>query len=108
MHRCGRCQAEFTALEDFVQHKIQKACQWAPQEALPTSPATTLLGQEVVPMAGEAGPEEPITVAHIVVEATSPAADINHAPDLVGKPIVHRWPSVLSIPDLMVSCSQGR
>uniref|UniRef100_A0A2K5MIC3 E4F transcription factor 1 n=1 Tax=Cercocebus atys TaxID=9531 RepID=A0A2K5MIC3_CERAT len=83
VHRCGRCQAEFTALEDFVQHKIQKACQRAPQEALPATPATTaLLGQEVVPAAP--GPEEPITVAHIVVEAASLAADISHTPDLVG------------------------
>uniref|UniRef100_A0A2K5F8W8 E4F transcription factor 1 n=1 Tax=Aotus nancymaae TaxID=37293 RepID=A0A2K5F8W8_AOTNA len=83
VHRCGRCQAEFTALEDFVQHKIQKACQRAPQEALPATPATTaLLGPEVVPAAP--GPEEPITVAHIVVEAASLAADISHAPDLVG------------------------
>uniref|UniRef100_A0A8C9IE26 E4F transcription factor 1 n=1 Tax=Piliocolobus tephrosceles TaxID=591936 RepID=A0A8C9IE26_9PRIM len=83
VHRCGRCQAEFTALEDFVQHKIQKACQRAPQEALPATPATTaLLGQEVVPAAP--GPEEPLTVAHIVVEAASLAADISHAPDLVG------------------------
>ncbi|XP_058536798.1 transcription factor E4F1 isoform X2 [Ochotona princeps] len=79
VHRCGRCQAEFTALEDFVQHKIQKVCQRAPQEALPAGPAAAaLLGQEVVPAA--AGPEEPITVAHIVVEA----ADIRHAPNLVG------------------------
>ncbi|XP_051037188.1 transcription factor E4F1 isoform X2 [Phodopus roborovskii] len=76
---------EFTALEDFVQHKIQKTCHRAPQETLPTTPAaTTLLGQEVVPTAAEGGPEEPITVAHIVVEATSLAADISHAPDLVG------------------------
>lgn len=47
MHRCGRCQAEFTALEDFVQHKLQKACQRAPQEALPATPAAALLGREV-------------------------------------------------------------
>ncbi|XP_031207889.1 transcription factor E4F1 [Mastomys coucha] len=85
VHRCGRCQVEFTALEDFVQHKIQKTCHRAPQEALPTTPATTaLLDQEVVPTAAEGGPEEPITVAHIVVEATSLAEDISHAPDLVG------------------------
>ncbi|XP_055991201.1 transcription factor E4F1 isoform X2 [Sorex fumeus] len=64
VHRCGRCQAEFTALEEFVQHKLQKGCQRAPQEALPA-------GQEV-PAA--AGPDAPITVAHIVVEA----------PDIVG------------------------
>uniref|UniRef100_F7GU66 E4F transcription factor 1 n=1 Tax=Callithrix jacchus TaxID=9483 RepID=F7GU66_CALJA len=83
VHRCGRCQAEFTALEDFVQHKIQKACQRAPQEALPAAPATTaLLAPEVVPAAP--GPEEPITVAHIVVEAASLAADISHTPNLVG------------------------
>ncbi|CAO2642160.1 Transcription factor E4F1 [Lemmus lemmus] len=83
VHRCGRCQVEFTALEDFVQHKIQKTCHRAPQEALPTTPpATALLGQEAT--AAEGGPEEPITVAHIVVEATSLAADISHAPDLVG------------------------
>ncbi|KAM5227283.1 transcription factor E4F1 isoform 2-T2 [Ctenodactylus gundi] len=83
VHKCGRCQAEFTALEDFVQHKIQKACQRAPQEALPvTAAATTLLGQEVVPAA--AGPEEPITVAHIVVEAAALTGDVSRAPDLVG------------------------
>ncbi|NP_001288713.1 transcription factor E4F1 isoform 1 [Mus musculus] len=85
VHRCGRCQVEFTALEDFVQHKIQKTCHRAPQEALPTTPAATaLLDQEVVPTAAEGGPDEPITVAHIVVEATSLAEDISHAPDLVG------------------------
>lgn len=50
MHRCGRCQAEFTALEDFVQHKLQKVCQRASQETLPATPAATaLLGQEVSP-----------------------------------------------------------
>lgn len=37
-------------------------------------------------MPAAAGPEEPITVAHIVVEAASLAADVSHAPDLVGKP----------------------
>ncbi|XP_072610096.1 transcription factor E4F1 isoform X2 [Vulpes vulpes] len=83
VHRCGRCQAEFTALEDFVQHKLQKVCQRAPQEALPATPAAgTLLGQEVVPAV--AGPEEPITVAHIVVEAAALTADISHTPDIVG------------------------
>ncbi|XP_025732966.2 transcription factor E4F1 isoform X2 [Callorhinus ursinus] len=83
VHRCGRCQAEFTALEDFVQHKLQKVCQRAPQEALPAARATgTLLAQEVVPAV--AGPEEPITVAHIVVEAAALTADISHAPDIVG------------------------
>lgn len=48
VHRCGRCQAEFTALEDFVQHKLQKVCQRASQEALPATPAAAaLLDQEV-------------------------------------------------------------
>lgn len=56
VHRCGRCQAEFTALEDFVQHKLQKVCQRAPQEALPATPAAAaLLGQEVSPPPTRAG-----------------------------------------------------
>ena len=38
---------------------------------------------------GAAGSEEPITVAHIVVEAAALAGDINHSPDIVGKPV---WP----------------
>jgi len=59
VHRCGRCQAEFTALEDFVQHKLQKACQRAPQEALPATPAAALLGREV-----STTPPPPPTIAH--------------------------------------------
>ncbi|XP_044089962.1 transcription factor E4F1 isoform X2 [Neovison vison] len=83
VHRCGRCQAEFTALEDFVQHKLQKVCQRATQEASPAAPAAgALLGQEVVPAV--ASPEEPITVAHIVVEAAALTADMSHTPDIVG------------------------
>ncbi|XP_032701816.1 transcription factor E4F1 isoform X2 [Lontra canadensis] len=83
VHRCGRCQTEFTALEDFVQHKLQKVCQRATQEASPAAPAAgALLGQEVVPAV--ASPEEPITVAHIVVEAAALTTDMSHAPDIVG------------------------
>ncbi|XP_045141136.1 transcription factor E4F1-like isoform X2 [Echinops telfairi] len=83
VHRCGRCQAEFTTVEDFVQHKLQKGCQRAPLDALPTTPeATELLGSEVVQAPAS---EEPLTLAHIVVEAASLSADLGHAPDLVGK-----------------------
>ncbi|XP_058142596.1 LOW QUALITY PROTEIN: transcription factor E4F1 [Dasypus novemcinctus] len=82
VHRCGRCQAEFTALEDFVQHKVRRACQRAPQEPLPATPAAAApLDEEVV---AAPGPEEAIAMAHIVVEAASLAADISHAPDIVG------------------------
>ncbi|KAG8506384.1 Transcription factor E4F1 [Galemys pyrenaicus] len=67
VHTCGRCRAEFAALEDFVQHKLQRLCQRAPPEALPAAPTAVLGQQQVVPAA--AGREEPVTVAHIVVEA---------------------------------------
>lgn len=70
-------------MEDFVQHKLQKVCQRATQEASPAAPAAgALLGQEVVPAV--ASPEEPITVAHIVVEAAALTADMSHTPDIVG------------------------
>lgn len=42
VHKCGRCQAEFTSLEEFVQHKIQKRCQRGPEPALgPDGPKVT-------------------------------------------------------------------
>ncbi|XP_074053356.1 transcription factor E4F1 isoform X5 [Macrotis lagotis] len=79
VHKCGRCQSEFTTLEDFVQHKIQKSCQRTPQEAT-TATAAALLGQEQVVPSGE----ESITVAHIVVETSSLSEDVSSAPDIIG------------------------
>ncbi|NXF01114.1 E4F1 factor, partial [Smithornis capensis] len=77
VHRCGRCQAEFSSLQEFVQHKLHKRCQ-RPPDAL-----AGLLGQEgqkqVVPAV-----EESITVAHIVVEASSIAEEISNASAIVG------------------------
>ncbi|KAM9222828.1 transcription factor E4F1 isoform 2-T2 [Leptosomus discolor] len=80
VHKCGRCQSEFTSLEEFVQHKLQKVCQRAP-EALAAASAGLLNqeAQKVVPSV-----EESITVAHIVVEASSIAEDISNASALVG------------------------
>ncbi|NXL42571.1 E4F1 factor, partial [Podilymbus podiceps] len=81
VHKCGRCQSEFTSLEEFVQHKLQKVCQRAP-EALAAASAG-LLNQEVqkqvIPSV-----EESITVAHIVVEASSIAEEISNASAIVG------------------------
>ncbi|XP_018617102.1 transcription factor E4F1 [Scleropages formosus] len=45
VHRCGRCQAEFTSLEAFIQHKLQNSCQRA-QELL-TLPLSREDTQEV-------------------------------------------------------------
>ncbi|KAH0631736.1 hypothetical protein JD844_019488 [Phrynosoma platyrhinos] len=38
-HKCGRCQSEFTSLEEFVQHKLQKLCQ---RQHIATVPATAV------------------------------------------------------------------
>ncbi|XP_054247344.1 transcription factor E4F1 isoform X2 [Indicator indicator] len=80
VHKCGRCQAEFTSLEEFVQHKLQKVCQRAP-EALAAASAG-LLKQEVQKVVPSV--EESITVAHIVVEASSIAEEISNASAIVG------------------------
>ncbi|XP_015284506.1 PREDICTED: transcription factor E4F1 [Gekko japonicus] len=72
-HKCGRCQSEFTSLEEFVQHKLQKLCQ-RPQEA----PAPCLLPQVAT------SAEEPITVAHIVVEASPITEEIGSASAILG------------------------
>ncbi|XP_030814292.1 transcription factor E4F1 isoform X2 [Camarhynchus parvulus] len=76
VHKCGRCQSEFSSLQEFVQHKLQKGCQ------RPPDPLAGLLGhegQKVVPAV-----EESITVAHIVVEASSIAEEISNASAIVG------------------------
>ncbi|NXG48145.1 E4F1 factor, partial [Psilopogon haemacephalus] len=81
VHKCGRCQAEFTSLEEFVQHKLQKVCQRAP-EALAAASAGLLkqeVQKQVVPSV-----EESITVAHIVVEASSIAEEISNTSAIVG------------------------
>ncbi|NXH14477.1 E4F1 factor, partial [Bucco capensis] len=81
VHKCGRCQAEFTSLEEFVQHKLQKVCQRAP-EALAAASAGLLkpeVQKQVLPSV-----EESITVAHIVVEASSIAEEISNASAIVG------------------------
>ncbi|KFV72491.1 Transcription factor E4F1, partial [Struthio camelus australis] len=80
VHKCGRCQSEFTSLEEFVQHKLQKICQRAP-EALAAASAG-LLNQEVQKVVPSV--EESITVAHIVVEASSIAEEISNASAIVG------------------------
>ncbi|XP_071617546.1 transcription factor E4F1 isoform X2 [Heliangelus exortis] len=80
VHKCGRCQAEFSSLEEFVQHKLQKCCQRAP-EPLTAAPGE-LLGQEVQKVVPAV--EEAITVAHIVVEASSIAEEIGNAAAIVG------------------------
>nr|XP_054499341.1 transcription factor E4F1 isoform X1 [Agelaius phoeniceus] len=76
VHKCGRCHSEFSSLQEFVQHKLQKGCQ------RPPDPLSGLLGhegQKVVPAV-----EESITVAHIVVEASSIAEEISNASAIVG------------------------
>ncbi|NXF72199.1 E4F1 factor, partial [Sclerurus mexicanus] len=117
VHRGGRCQAEFSSLQEFVQHKLQKGCQRPPdalagllgQEGQKVTAAPPGLGipggsglwgrrggsavgtgtkscplrrsvcQQVVPAV-----EESITVAHIVVEASSIAEEISNASAIVG------------------------
>lgn len=70
---------------------------WSSQTS-PLHPLTPVPNWQVVP-AATAGPEEPITVAHIVVKAAALTADISHAPDVVGKlaqphGAAHAWFSV--------------
>ncbi|NXE69769.1 E4F1 factor, partial [Calcarius ornatus] len=90
VHKCGRCQSEFSSLQEFVQHKLQKGCQRPPdplagllghegQKASGTRLLKGALCQQVVPAV-----EESITVAHIVVEASSIAEEISNASAIVG------------------------
>ncbi|XP_061087832.1 transcription factor E4F1 isoform X1 [Conger conger] len=44
VHRCGRCQVEFTTLEAFIQHKLQNSCQRAQELGPPQPTSDTLHG----------------------------------------------------------------
>ncbi|XP_029432108.1 transcription factor E4F1 isoform X2 [Rhinatrema bivittatum] len=76
VHKCGRCQAEFTNLEEFVQHKIQKLCRRV-QESGNIPSATLLCHEQVVPSL-----EESVTVAHILVESSSLSEEIGSGLEL--------------------------
>ncbi|XP_036392963.1 transcription factor E4F1 [Megalops cyprinoides] len=47
VHRCGRCQVEFTTLEAFIQHKLQNSCQRAQELEHPQ--LTSEVSQDVSP-----------------------------------------------------------
>ncbi|KAF7237480.1 Transcription factor E4F1, partial [Varanus komodoensis] len=91
--------AEFTSLEEFVQHKLQKLCQRQHDAtATPAAPASFLRQQELDERGGWralgvlltvscqaiSSVEEPITVAHIVVEASPITEEISGASAIVG------------------------
>ncbi|XP_073492599.1 transcription factor E4F1 isoform X6 [Aquarana catesbeiana] len=66
VHKCGRCQTEFTSLEEFVQHKVQKMCQRAVEQSLESSIPVLSSQEQVVPSV-----EDPVSISHVVVEASS-------------------------------------
>ncbi|KAM9305454.1 transcription factor E4F1 [Gastrophryne carolinensis] len=74
VHKCGRCQAEFTSLEEFVQHKIQKSCRKVSEQ----NPSATLpsRAEQVVPAA-----EDALNVPHAAVEVSSIQEEIGAAQD---------------------------
>ncbi|XP_063790784.1 transcription factor E4F1 isoform X3 [Pseudophryne corroboree] len=77
VHKCGRCQTEYTSLEEFVQHKIQKACQRALEHTTESTISILSSQEQVVPSV-----EDPVNVSHVIVEASSVPEDTSNAPDL--------------------------
>ncbi|KAM4698693.1 transcription factor E4F1 [Rhinophrynus dorsalis] len=76
VHKCGRCQAEFTSLEEFVHHKIQKSC----LRTLDTSFVSAdgaLNNQEVVPSI-----EDSVSVSQVIVRTSSIPEDVGSAADV--------------------------
>ncbi|XP_056390638.1 transcription factor E4F1 [Hyla sarda] len=98
VHRCGRCQAEFTSLEEFVQHKIQKVCQQDLDHNLDSSLLTISNQEQVVPCIEENG-----DISHVVVETTSLQEDISTSPDIA----VSEEVKMVSCEDGMMDAGQG-
>ncbi|XP_066432652.1 transcription factor E4F1 isoform X2 [Eleutherodactylus coqui] len=78
VHRCGRCHAEFTSLEEFVQHKIQKVCQQDLDHNFESSVSALSSQEQVVPCIEE----DNVDISHVIVETTSLQEDIGSAPDI--------------------------
>ncbi|XP_069840103.1 transcription factor E4F1 isoform X2 [Dendropsophus ebraccatus] len=83
VHRCGRCQAEFTSLEEFVQHKIQKVCQQDLDQTFQSSLSVLSNQEQVVPCIEDDNGD----ISHVIVETTSLQEDIGTAPDLVSEEV---------------------
>lgn len=83
VHRCGRCQAEFTSLEEFVQHKIQKVCQQDLDQTFESSVSALSSQEQVVPCIEEDNGD----ISHVIVETTSLQEDISTAPDIVSEEV---------------------
>ncbi|KAG8433296.1 hypothetical protein GDO86_017544 [Hymenochirus boettgeri] len=92
VHKCGRCQTEFTSLEEFVHHKIQKICLRAPDPGL-VSTGAALNSQEVVPSI-----EDSETISQVFVESTTLAEDVSNEPcEVVSEDILTSEDSVLGV-----------
>ncbi|TNN66144.1 Transcription factor E4F1 [Liparis tanakae] len=45
VHKCGRCQSEFSALEAFIQHKLQHNCRRVEADSQEASPEVTAVDE---------------------------------------------------------------
>ncbi|XP_007891715.2 transcription factor E4F1 [Callorhinchus milii] len=64
LHKCGRCHTEFHSLEDFIGHKVQKACQRLQEQSVvcpDTIPVSSQSRQESDPVGSS------VAVAQLVV-----------------------------------------
>lgn len=74
VHKCGRCQTEFTSLEEFVQHKVQKVCQKVVEPPLEPSIPILSTQEQVVPSV-----EDPVSISHVIIEASSLSEEVSTA-----------------------------
>ncbi|XP_069590663.1 transcription factor E4F1 isoform X6 [Ranitomeya imitator] len=98
VHRCGRCQAEFTSLEEFVQHQIQKACQRDLDESFESSISVLSSQEQVVPCIEE----DDVDISHVVVE-TSSLQEMSSSPDSA----ISEEVKIVSSEDSMVGIQRG-
>uniref|UniRef100_H3AGM1 C2H2-type domain-containing protein n=1 Tax=Latimeria chalumnae TaxID=7897 RepID=H3AGM1_LATCH len=81
VHKCGRCCSEFTSLEAFLQHKLQKRCQRVADSCVHVSSSPMDQELQKTEVLKHAVPtiEESITVAQVVFETSSMAGEINYS-----------------------------
>ncbi|XP_029014924.1 transcription factor E4F1 [Betta splendens] len=66
VHKCGRCQSEFSTLEAFIQHKLHQSCKRAEASSLDVNkeaPAAETCSSEVI-TSNSASPDEPVKTSN--------------------------------------------
>uniref|UniRef100_H3DKW9 E4F transcription factor 1 n=1 Tax=Tetraodon nigroviridis TaxID=99883 RepID=H3DKW9_TETNG len=87
VHKCGRCQTEFSTLEAFIQHKLQQGCRRveAPEVIAATANGTSFIDLKDSNSASSDKRAKTLTVANVFFEKLSLPPTVDKSSGLLGR-----------------------